>query len=241
LFASWSPRPPAGPPPAAGGRGPLWPICLLRIVVSSVYLTSGLTKLADPDWRGGLVLWDRVVRHAHLIPFDGWAHDLLTSRAFHHVLSPGAIAVELFLGVGLWFGRTRLTAIWVALAFHLSIELTASVQTFSYSAIAALLLWVTPETQDRRVAAPAWLHRIVRRLDWLRRFTLEPDPVAPDEPTTLVDRDGAVRRGRDAELTVLSRLPLLFPLVAPVLAAHRLRHERRDTADVPITPEASPP
>lgn len=210
----------------AGGIGPLWPIWLLRVVVSSVYLTSGLTKLANPDWRSGLVLWDRVVRHAHMIPVDGWAQDLLTSRAFHHVLSPSAIAVELFLGVGLWFGRTRLVAVWVALVFHVSIELAASVQTFSYSAIAALLLWVTPRTGDRLVAAQPWLRTTVSRLDWLRRFTLVPGPVAGDEPARLVDRDGTVRRGRDAELTTLSRLPLLFPVVAPLLVAHRLRHAR---------------
>jgi uncharacterized membrane protein YphA (DoxX/SURF4 family) len=217
-------------PSTAGGRGPLWPVWLLRIVVASVYLTSGLTKLVDPDWRSGLVLWDRTVRHAHLIPVDGWVQDLVTSRAFHHVLSPAAIAVEVFLGFGLWFGRTRLAAVWVALLFHASIEVAASVQTFSYAAIAALLLWVTPTTGDRLLAAPPWLRGTVVRLDWLRRFTLDPGPGRDqvDDPggTRLVDRDGTVRRGRDAELTALSRLPLLFPVVAPVLAIHRLRHLR---------------
>jgi uncharacterized membrane protein YphA (DoxX/SURF4 family) len=203
--------------------GPLWPVLLLRIVVSTVYLTSGLTKLLNPDWRSGLVLWDRMVRHEHLIPFDGWVHDVLTARLFHQLLSPAAIAVELVVGVGLWLARTRLTAIWIALVFHVSIELTASVQTFSYSAIAALLLWVTPRVGDRVLRATDATGRIVRRLDWLRRFAVEPEPVARGEPMRLVDRDGVVRQGRDAQLTALSRLPLLFPVVAPVLAWHRLR------------------
>lgn len=223
-----------GSPSTAGGRGPLWPVWLLRIVVASVYLTSGLTKLANPDWRSGLVLWDRTVRHAHLIPVDGWVQDLVTSRAFHHALSPAAIAVEVFLGLGLWFGRTRLAAVWVALVFHASIEVTASVQTFSYAAIAALLLWVTPATGDRLLTAPPWLRGTVVRLDWLRRFTLDAGPGPGLDPgprlepggARLVDRDGTVRLGRDAELTALSRLPLLFPVVAPVLAVHRLRHAR---------------
>lgn len=51
--------------------GYLWPVLMLRIVVSSVYLTSGVTKLANPDWRSGLVLSDRVVRYQQQIPFDG--------------------------------------------------------------------------------------------------------------------------------------------------------------------------
>jgi uncharacterized membrane protein YphA (DoxX/SURF4 family) len=207
--------------------GLLWPVLGLRVVVSTVYLTSGLTKLADPDWRGGLVLWDRVDRHQHLVPGDGWLVDLLTSRAFHHVLSPAAIAVEVFLGVALWLARTRIAAIWVALAFHASIELVASVQTFSWSAIVALLLWVTPSARDRTVVAGAELGRLVRRLDWLGRFRVGQIDGDPGTPPSLIDRDGRVLSGRVAELTVLSRLPLAFPLAGPALALHRLRHRRR--------------
>lgn len=213
-------------PPSA--TGPVWPLLGLRVVVSTVYLTSGLTKLADPDWRGGLVLWDRVTRHQHLIPTDGWLVDGLTSRAFHHLLSPAAIAVEVFLGVGLWLARTRLAAIWVALAFHASIEVLASVQTFSWSAIVALLLWVTPSGRDRTVVAGPELGRLVRRLDWLGRFRVEQTAGDPESPSSMVDRDARVLCGRTAELTVLSRLPLVFPFAGPALALHRLRHRRHD-------------
>jgi hypothetical protein len=123
-----------------------WPVVMLRVIASGVYLASGVTKLLDSAWRSGLVLWDRTVRFEHNIPvvFDGWIHEMLTSRWFHRVLSPAAIATELFLAVGLWFPRTRRVALVVAIAFHLSIEITARVQTFSYSALAALLIWLVP-------------------------------------------------------------------------------------------------
>lgn len=149
--------------------GKVWPVLLLQIVVSSVYLTSGGTKLLNPDWRSGRVLWDRMLRHEELIPFDGWIHDLLVSRAFHHLLSPSAIALELFVGTGLWFSRTRGAAVALAVVFHVSIELTASVQTFSYSALAALLIWTVPTTARRQadrtapddeVAAPGGTTRV---------------------------------------------------------------------------------
>lgn len=206
------------PPPATDAEGPWWPVVMLRIVVTSVYLTSGATKLLNPDWRSGRVLWDRMHRSADLIPFDGALQDLVLSRAFHHLLSPTAIAVELFLAAGLWFARTRLTAIWIAILFHVSIELMASVQTFSYSALAATLLWVTPTTRDRQLEAPAGLAALVSRLDWLHRFRVS----APTSgAVTLVERDGTVRTGRDATLTALSRLPALFPVVAPALALVR--------------------
>lgn len=136
----------AGRAPSGTSPGPVWPVLMLQVVVSSVYLTSGGTKLLNPDWRSGQVLWDRMLRHEHLIPFDGWAYDVLVSRTFHHLLSPSAIALELFLGIGLWFGRTRGAAVVLAIVFHVSIEITASVQTFSYSALTALLIWAVPTT-----------------------------------------------------------------------------------------------
>jgi hypothetical protein len=212
-------------------EGPYWPVFMLRVVVSSVYFTSGFTKLLDPDWRSGLVLWDRVNRFEHAIPFDGWLADLITSRTLHHLLSPSAITLELFLAAALWHRRTRLAAMWVALVFHASIELVASVQTFSYSAIAALLLWVTPSAGDRSLlAGPAWLRNAVARLDWLDRFEVRPDARRPmggrSEPTVVLDRDGQVRLDREATLLVLSRLPLTFPVAAPALALHRLRTSR---------------
>jgi hypothetical protein len=208
--------------------GYVWPLLLMRFIVSSVYLTSGATKLSNPDWRSGLVLWDRVVRHEHHIPFAGWIHDVLTSRWFYELLSPAAIAVELFIGTALWCRHSRLAAIWIAIVFHASIEVAAAVQTFSYTAIAALLIWVTPATADRTLAGSPRLLTIVDRLDWLHRFQIT--PTDRGATTTLVDRDGSVHRGGGATLTALSRLPLLFVIVAPVLAAHRLRH-RRPTRD----------
>jgi hypothetical protein len=205
----------------------LWPVMLLRILVSSVYLVSGGTKLLDADWRSGLVLWDRTNRMEHLIPFDGFPHDILVSRWFHSLLAPSAIAVELFVGIGLWRRRTRLLAIWVAIVFHGSIELTASVQTFSYSAIAALLIWVTPRTRDRVVIGGSRsFRRSVQRLDWLARFRFE-DGIGDGTSVRVVDRDGRTLTGRLATLVVLSRLPLLFPIVAPALGLVRIARVTR--------------
>jgi uncharacterized membrane protein YphA (DoxX/SURF4 family) len=216
--------------PSDDTTGFLWPLLLLRLIVSSVYLTSGTTKLANPDWRGGLVLWDRVVRHEHLIPVGGWIHTTLTSRLFHELLSPAAIAIELFIGIALWPRRTRLTAIWIALVFHTSIELAAAVQTFSYSAIAALLIWVTPATGDRTLTAPPTLRAVVERLDWLHRFHITPNE--SDTAATLIDRDGSIRRGADATLTTASRLPVLSQSSPPsspstdyAIASHPVTHD----------------
>ncbi len=204
--------------------GTLWPLWLLRALAASVYLASGFSKLIDPDWSGGLVLWDRAVRHQHLVhdrlpgPIADAVVELVTARWVHAITSPIAVAMELFIGVGLWFARTRLAAVWVAIFFHLSIELSASVEVFSLAAIAALVIWVTPTTRDRIAVVPdaTW----VRRLDWLARFEIHERPGAPSSVT---DRDGTVHTGGTARWLLWSRLPLVFPIVA---VAHALRRGR---------------
>ena len=166
--------------PALRPEALLWPLVLLRVQVSLVYFSSGFSKLVDPDWLSGLVLWDRVVRYQHVIhPAPGWVVDFLTWRPLFYVVAPVAIATELFLAAGLWLPRTRLVAIRVAIVFHLAIELGARVEVFSLAAIAALVIWVTPTRRDRAIrlgrqhapgpgAGPA-----VPALDWLDRFTIE--------------------------------------------------------------------
>lgn len=208
-------------------RATIWPLWLLRAVASSVYLASGVSKLVDPDWAGGLVLWDRAVRHQHLVadrvpePLAGWVVDVVTQRWVHAVTSPIAVAMEIFIGLGLWFGRTRIAAVWVAVFFHLSIELSASVEVFSLAAIAALAIWATPTTRDRMLTVPdVATARRIRRLDWLARFDVHVDPSAEIE---LVDRDGTSASGRDALWMARARLPLTFFFAAPVVARRSRR------------------
>jgi hypothetical protein len=206
---------------------PTWPLLLLRTQVSLVYLASGISKLVDPDWLSGLVLWDRVVRYQHVLdPLPTWGVDLLTSRWLYWLVAPAAILIELSLGIGLWLARTRLAAVWLAIVFHLSIEVSAKVEVFSYAAVAALVIWVTPAARDRVVRlrtddrAARALAAAVRSLDWFGRFRVE--QAGPGEPSvTVVDRDGRTLSGRPAARLVLTRLPLTFPVAVLVPAEGR--------------------
>ncbi len=221
----------------------LWPLWLLRAQVSMVYLASGISKLVDPDWFGGLVLWDRVVRYQYVLdptPLPGWAVDLLAERWLYYVVGPSAVLTELFIGVGLWFGlwfgRTRLAAVWVAIVFHILIDVSAAVEVFSYAAIAALAIWVTPSTRDRTVyvggdtATSRAVTTLVRAGDWFGRFGVV-RAGASDPVVTVVDRDGTVCTGAEAVRLLLGRFPLTFPVVAPVRALAS-RHRRRASATV---------
>jgi Vitamin K-dependent gamma-carboxylase len=222
---------------------PAWPLWLLRFECAAIYGASGLSKLVDPDWFGGTVTWQRVVRARDQLdgwPVPDWAWSVLTDRGFHTGAAKMIVLTELFIALGLWWPRIRYAAVWVAVVFHVTIEMTASVQVFSYLAIAVLVIWAVPSTRDRvlRIDPTARGHRrwggVVRRLDWLARFRVEPAP--PGSRLEVVDRDGTTIRGAPALGLALSRLPLTAWFALPALllpAVRRARRAGRDSAFVP--------
>jgi uncharacterized membrane protein YphA (DoxX/SURF4 family) len=220
--------------PALDPSAPAWPLWLLRFECAAVYGASGLSKLVDPDWFGGTVTWQRVLRARDQLdawPMPEWAWSVLTDRGFHTGVAKMIVLTELFIALGLWWPRTRYAAVWVALVFHVSIDVSASVQVFSYLAISVLVVWAVPSTRDRvlRLDPTARGRRrwggVLRRLDWLGRFRIEPAP--PGSRLEVVDRDGTTIRGAPALALALSRLPLTAWIALPALLLPAVRQARR--------------
>ena len=135
-------------------EAPGWPLWLLRFEACVVYLASGLSKLIDPDWFGGAVTWGRVTAgRSQLAGLPGWLASALVDRDVHTWAAKAIVATELFIGVGLWFRRTRPLAVAVAVLFHVAIGLTAAVQVFSYLAIAVLVIWLPTSPGPLRTRA----------------------------------------------------------------------------------------
>jgi hypothetical protein len=219
--------------PARDLSAPAWPLWLLRFECAAIYGASGLSKLVDPDWFGGTVTWQRVVRaRDELTALPDWAVSLLTDRSFHTGAAKFIVLTELFIAVALWSRRTRYAAVWVAVVFHVSIEVSASVQVFSFLAIAVLVIWAVPSTRDRviRIDPTDIRHRrlsaLVRGLDWLARFRVEPAPAG--SRLEVVDRDGTALGRGPAVALVLSRLPVTAWLALPTLLLPPVRRARRN-------------
>jgi vitamin K-dependent gamma-carboxylase len=211
---------------------PAWPLWLLRFECAAIYGASGFSKLVDPDWFGGTVSWQRVERaRGDLEAWPDWVVSVLTDRSFHTGAAKLIVLTELFIALGLWWRGTRYAAVWVAVVFHLSIELSASVQVFSFLAVAVLAIWAVPSTRDRvlRIDPTAGGQRrlgaLVRGLDWLARFRVEPAP--PGSALELVDRDGITFRGAPAAIVAFSRLPLTAWFALPALLLPSVRRARR--------------
>jgi hypothetical protein len=220
--------------PALDPSAPAWPLWLLRFECAAVYGASGLSKLVDPDWFGGTVTWQRVSRARDQLeawPLPDWLVSLLTNRSLHTGAAKLIVLTELFIAVGLWWRGSRYAAVWIAVAFHVSIQLSASVQVFSFLAIAVLVIWAVPSTRDRvlRIDPTAGRHRrlgmLVGGLDWLARFHVEHAPSGA--PLEVVDRDGTTLRGAAAVVFVLSRLPPTAWFALPALLLPGVRRARR--------------
>lgn len=224
----------------ARSRGvPYWRLVLVRGLACTPYLASGTSKLIDPDWFGGVVMYDRVLRHRHLAEargVPGWLLDAIATPGLHAVFWKFIVLSEIYIGLGYWFRRTRTSAIFLALGFHVIIEITSTVSVFSYLGVAATLLWVEPRRRTRTLRvdpadpAAARLARRVRRLDWLQRFDVR--EVSGATPSIALTDDAGHRfTGRAAAREAHVRLPLLFPVAYPWAVLRRtlrwLRAARR--------------
>ncbi|HEX8793751.1 MAG TPA: HTTM domain-containing protein [Polyangiaceae bacterium] len=150
-----------GPRLPSATAGPLWAARLVGLQLSIIYLASGGSKLLDADWRSGLVLLERFHLYASQAIAAGvpaGVVDVLARPASASVLAKGAIATELFLAFGLWPARTRLFALCWGTAFHLVIEATSRVESFTWLVLASYLVFVRrlPGRVGGAASRPHW-------------------------------------------------------------------------------------
>lgn len=208
---------------------------LLQIQVSLVYLGSTAGKLLDVDWRSGQVLFMRYAKAPefcaqHGLTLPAWAVMILTSAWFASIAAKAAIASESFIALGIWLPRTRRVALWLGVIFHVSIELTASVELFSWLMVASYLAFVVPEVRERRFefvrgnARAEWLARLVALGDWCARFERIPVTSAPSESAAFFvsNRAGQRASGILGVARLAEAIPLLFPLWLPLALWARL-------------------
>jgi hypothetical protein len=125
----------------------------VRLQCALIYLASGGSKLVDGDWRGGVVLAQRIATFGGEAVRRGVPRGLvafLGEPSVASLLAKGAIAIELslallvfvpFRGKPVW-RHLRTSALLVGLLFHLTIEATAKVEGFSLLTLAAYLAFL---------------------------------------------------------------------------------------------------
>ena len=220
---------------ALRGRGsasvPNWPLFLIRVQMSVVYLFAGLSKVSLTFLSGTVV--------AVTLRRDGPLAVPLEWRTFEPmaVLSLLSILTELFLAVALWLPRWRRAAFVVGLGLHVGIaiwfEPTGQLAIFSIIILTPYLLFLNvPE----RAAVVVWDSscdfcrgwvRLFGRIDWLGALRFVPSSDAAELERLripLEDADRALQfvsngrrvQGFWAVVSVLEVTPVAF-LWAPIL------------------------
>ena len=207
--------------------GPFWGVRLAQLQVSIVYLASGGSTLLDPDWRSGIVLADRMARHAHLAVAAGVPRgvvDALAQPDAASALAKLAIMTELVICVALWIRPTRVIAMWWGIWFHIAIQLTTKVETFTLITLAMYGVFATPDHHARTLRfdpSRGWGKAagiFVPLFDWLGRFEVKPwEPDSqPGHSVVVVRRDGGRVTGVRAFAMLARCIPVLFPFWAPL-------------------------
>ena len=127
---------------------------LIQLQVSIVYVYAALMKL-NPQYLGGTVIARQMQDWVGAGGGQGAAAGGLAESAagagpsIWIALAWGSILLEVFLGVALWWPRSRPLALALGVAFHLALAVVMGVWTFSIAYVATYLLFLDPDTLPR--------------------------------------------------------------------------------------------
>lgn len=151
--ARWSLRTWLGGAPSLSA-GPMWPIRLMQIQLSIVYLINVIAKCTPEYLSGDLLVGMSQMRPNFLVDLsDGYLHvgPMRFSAAWAAI---GSVVVEAFLAVAFWFPRLRWPATAIGVAFHLVLQQIVRIFMLDYASmflyIPFLLRWKTDKVDAGR-------------------------------------------------------------------------------------------
>lgn len=151
---------------------PAWPLRLIQIQISIMYLGAVWSKFQGPSWRDGTAA-SYAARLPDLVRFqlgDVFERSALAAQ----VATYATLAVESSLAILIWHRRTRPFALAAGVLLHLSIDLSIRVGFFTLAVFVAYLSFADPQQVRAAVATAKRLRARVRSP--ASRAALEPEP-----------------------------------------------------------------
>jgi Vitamin K-dependent gamma-carboxylase len=123
---------------------PNWPIRLLQVQLSIIYIAAAQVKLSGEPWLHGTAVSYvlRLEDMQRVIAPEWFASNALAMN----MLTWGTIAVELAVGILVWFPRFRPWVLAAGVLMHLLIDAYVQVGIFSYAMFVMYFAWLSPET-----------------------------------------------------------------------------------------------
>lgn len=129
----------------------IWPLRLVQIQVSIVYIAAVWAKVRGATWNDGTaVSYAFRIEDLQRLPVPGFVTD---SLVISNVLTFGTLAVELAIGILVW---NRVLRPWVLLAgvgLHLGIDYAVRVGFFSWAVLVMYVAFVPPGTASAFILA----------------------------------------------------------------------------------------
>jgi len=159
---------------------PIWPVRLMQVQLSIIYLSSVQIKLTGETWpQGTAVSYALRLVDMQRLPSPDW---LTTNALIMNVATWAALATELAIGVLVWNRRLRPWVLAAGVVMHLMIDIGIIIGIFSYAMFVLYLAWVSPDSVKR---LPDNLkHAATKSLARLRRG---PSDATTDSPPDRVE------------------------------------------------------
>ncbi len=137
-----------------------WGLRFMQLHISLGYILTVILKLRGTTWVGGTAIW-YAVGLEDLVRFD--VPDGIAAPPVGAVLTWIALMIELAVGVGVWFRRTRPWVLLAGIALHLGIALVFEIGFFSYVMMASYLAFVSPAPDVRVLITDRWRSKLAAR------------------------------------------------------------------------------
>jgi len=162
---------------------PNWPIRLIQVQMSIIYVVCVQTKLSGQTWLDGTAV-SYALRLADMqrMPVPDW---ITTNAALMNAATWATLLVELALGVLIWNKRARPWVLAAGVLMHLGIDLSIEIGIFSYAMMVMYVAWIAPATAQR---LPTTITHATTRL----RARLRRDPELAAAPTPATGPDHLV-------------------------------------------------
>jgi Vitamin K-dependent gamma-carboxylase len=125
------------------GTRAIWPLRLVQIQVSVLYVAAVWAKVRGTTWNDGTAIsYAFRMEDLERFPVPGFVTDTVLISNF---LTYGTLAVELALGILVWNRVLRPWVLLLGIGLHLGIDYTTRVGFFSWAVLVAYVAFIPPE------------------------------------------------------------------------------------------------
>jgi hypothetical protein len=123
-----------------------WPLRFIQLHISIGYLLTAYLKVRGQQWIEGTALWYALnLTDLRRIDIPSW----LIAPPIGKLLTWSTLAVEVFVGIGVWWRRSLPFALIAGVALHLGIALTMEIGFFSLIMVASYVAFLPVEAFQR--------------------------------------------------------------------------------------------